>query len=248
MFGSVSPMGVALSLRNVWLSFPRGRRHVVQVLADVSLQVRAGEVVAALGQRAQGKTSLLRVAAGMERPDRGQVVLDGRDPWQGGDGESERRRWGGAALVDRLREDLDVTVLRSITLPLLGAHGGEGARERAVDALASVGASACAQRREVDLSDRERALVRLAQAIARGPRVLLVDDLTATLGLGDIEDVTRVLCMLAREREIAVLMATSDAQATRWSDRVATLTGGQLLLPDAPSGGDAREAIDTSSV
>ena len=62
-----------LSLTEVCLSFPRGRRHVVRVLTDVSLEVDAGEVVAVLAQRAQGKTSLLRVAAGMQRPDRGRV-------------------------------------------------------------------------------------------------------------------------------------------------------------------------------
>ena len=66
-----------LSLRDVCLSFPRGRRHVVRVLADVSLEVDAGEVVAVLAQRAQGKTSLLRIAAGIERPDRGARVLRG---------------------------------------------------------------------------------------------------------------------------------------------------------------------------
>lgn len=70
-----------LGLRGVCLSFSRGRRHMVRVLVDVSLEVGVGEAVAVLAQRAQGKTTLLRVAAGMVRPDRGGVYFDGEDLW-----------------------------------------------------------------------------------------------------------------------------------------------------------------------
>ena len=120
-----------LSLTEVCLSFPRGRRHLVRVLSDVSLEVDAGEVVAVLAQRAQGKTSLLRVAAGMERPDRGRVCFEGEDLW----GLSERRRarllggeigWVGPAVPD-----LDVPMLASVALPLFAQYGKREAYARA---------------------------------------------------------------------------------------------------------------------
>ncbi|HEV3318228.1 MAG TPA: ABC transporter ATP-binding protein [Solirubrobacteraceae bacterium] len=230
-----------LSLRDVWLSYPRGRRHVVRVLMDVSLDVYAGEVVAVLAQRAQGKTSLLRVAAGMERPDRGSVRFAGEDMWRSAHthGRARRRRPrplnAPIALVRPAPPDVDVPVGEGIALPLTGAHSGHQARELARRALEEVGVRECAPRRWSDLSDGERARVTIAQGIARDPRVLLVDDLTSTLGLGDTEEVSMLLHSLAVTRELGVLVGVGDVQATRWSERVATLAGGELLLEPAPA-------------
>lgn len=237
----------SLSLRNVWLSYPRGRRHVVRVLMDVSLDVHAGEVVAVLAQRAQGKTSLLRVASGMERPDRGNVLFTGQDMWRSNDAHGRRARRrrrprslkAPIALVRPAPPDMDVPVREGIALPLTGTHTGRQARELADRALEEVGAGECAPRRWSDLSDGERARVAIAQGISRDPRMLLVDDLTATLGLGDTEDVAMLLHSLAASRGLGVLMAAGDARATRWSERIAMLAGGELILeparPEAPA-------------
>jgi ABC-type cobalamin/Fe3+-siderophores transport system ATPase subunit len=228
-----------LSLRGVWLSYPRGRRHVVRVLTEVSLEVHAGEVLAVLAQRAQGKTSLLRVAAGMERPDRGSVLFCGEDMWRRDDahGRRARRRRRRArplpapiALVRPAAPYVEAPVGEAIALPLTGAHGGRGARELAERALEEAGAGECASRGWEDLSDGERARVAIAQGLSREPRVLLVDDLTAMLGLSDTEDVAMLLHSLAIARGLGVLMSVGDARATRWSERVATLAGGALML------------------
>jgi ABC-type cobalamin/Fe3+-siderophores transport system ATPase subunit len=230
--------GSMLSLRGVWLSYPRGRRHVVRVLMDVSLDVHAGEVVAVLAQRAQGKTSLLRVAAGMERPDRGNVLFAGEDMWRqtGAHGRRARRRRrprplkAPIALVRPAPPDVDVPVGEGIALPLTGAHSGRRAHDLARRALEEVGAGECMPRHWSDLSDGERARVAIAQGISREPRVLLVDDLTATLGLGDTEDIAMLLHSLATARGLGVLVGVGNARATRWSERVATLAGGELML------------------
>ena len=74
----------------------------------------------------------------------------------------------------------------------------------------------------------------IAQGIAREPKLLLVDDLTMSLGLGETDEVTRLLDALAREQGFAVLMSVSDASATGWSGRVATLAGGELLEAPRP--------------
>jgi ABC-type cobalamin/Fe3+-siderophores transport system ATPase subunit len=83
-----------------------------------------------------------------------------------------------------------------------------------------------------ELADWERALVSIARGIARSPRLLLVDDLTATLGVSEVDDFGRLLNSLARERGIGILLAVSDAPATSWSDRLATLAGGELNMPE----------------
>ncbi len=224
-------------LRGVWLSYPRGRRHVVRVLMDVSLEVHPGEVVAVLAQRAQGKTSLLRVAAGIERPDRGAVSFADRDLWRSADVRAHRmyrrrRRQRPLsvpiALVRPGALEVDAAVGEGIALALAGTHGRRTARELAERALREAGAGECAGRRWEDLSDGERARVAIAQGISRDPRILLVDDLLATLDLGETEEIAMLLHALAAERGFGVLMGVGDARATRWSDRLATLAGGAL--------------------
>ncbi len=209
---------------------------------DVSLEVCPGEVVAVLAQRAQGKTSLLRVAAGMERPDRGSVLFAGRDIWRDGEGVGRRRRRRGVrsssvpiALVRASHPGVDVPVGEGIALALSGSHRVRSARELAERALQEVGACECAQRHWDDLSDDERARVAIAQGISRDPKVLLVDDITATLSLGETEAIAMLLHSLATARGMGVLVGVGEAQATRWSDRVATLAGGTLIAKPPPS-------------
>jgi predicted ABC-type transport system involved in lysophospholipase L1 biosynthesis ATPase subunit len=222
-----------LSLTDVSLVFHRGRRHVVKVLADVSLSVEPGEVVAVLGQRAQGKTSLLRVAAGIQRPNRGRVCVAGLDLWA----ISARRRarllgweigWAGHSAPE-----LDVPMLASIALPLLATCSKREAYVRAQAALERVGAPDCGEQFWGSLADWERALIAIAHGVAREPRLLLVDDLTMSLGLAEVDDAMMLLDSLAKERDLGVLMCVSDAKATGWSQRVLSLGGGMLL--EAPS-------------
>jgi len=218
-----------LSLTGVCLSFPRGRRHVIRVLDEVTLELDAGETVAVLAQRAQGKTSLLRVAAGIERPDRGQVCFEGEDLWSFSERRRSRLLGGQIGWVGPVAPDLDLPMLANVALPLFAACGKSEAYARATAALERVGARECAQQFWGSLADWERALVAVAQGIAREPALLLVDDLTLSLGLGETEEVTRLLTTLAGELGFAVLMSVSDSDATQWSRRFATLAGGELL-------------------
>jgi predicted ABC-type transport system involved in lysophospholipase L1 biosynthesis ATPase subunit len=222
-----------LSLRGVSLSFRRGRRHVVRVLADVTLELYAGESVTVLARRSQGKTSLLRVAAAMERPDRGSVTFAGQDAWRLSDRRRSRLLSSEIGLVERAPPQLDVPVLTGVALPLLDRYGRRGAYARAKSALAYVGASECARQRWGDLADSERALVALARGIAREPKLLLVDDVAATLGLEERADVGELLGALAAEREIAVLLCAGDSGPAPACDRVASLAGGELLVAPA---------------
>jgi predicted ABC-type transport system involved in lysophospholipase L1 biosynthesis ATPase subunit len=223
-----------LSLADVSLTFHRGSRHLVGVLAGADLTVEAGEVVAVLAQRAQGKTSLLRVAAGMLRPNQGRVLLGGQDIWSLPARRRARLLGGEIGWVGHTPPELDLPMLASVALPLLGTCGKHQAYERARAALERVGALDCAEQLWGSLADWERALISLAHGIAAEPRLLLVDDIAVSLGIEEAEQATRLLDSLARERDLAVLMCASDAKATGWSSRILTLSGGELLEPAAP--------------
>jgi lipoprotein-releasing system ATP-binding protein len=232
-----------LAIDDVSLAFHRGRRHLVSVLTDASLQVCAGEVVSVLAQRAQGKTSLLRVAAGIQRPNRGRVFVAGQDLWELTATRRARLLSAEIGWAGHGAPDLDVPMLTSVAMPLLATCTKRQAYARAAGALERVGALPCAEQSWGSLADWERALVALAHGIVRQPRLMLVDDVTMSLGLEEADDATQLLASLAKERSIGVLMCVSDAKATSWSQRVLRLAGGELS-PSAPPASPMGTLID----
>lgn len=224
------PSTPLLSLRHVSLAFPRGRRST-PVLADVTIDLRPRELVGVLAQHAQGKTTLMRVAAGVRRPDQGQVRFEDVELWSISDGERSRLLAGPIAFIEHRRKPVDLRVLELVALPVLKDRGRRIAHAEALAALARVGLGECATQRWESLADSERALLTLARAIVRKRRLVIVDDLMASLGLGAGEEIGRLLHELAHERGFAVLMTVPDAASTSWCDRIATLAGGELLVP-----------------
>lgn len=218
-----------LSLARVSKSYWRGR-HEIPVLDDVSLAVAAGEVVAVLGARAAGKTTLLRVACGIEAPDRGEVRFDGREL-------TARRRSPRLAGVPRgigwVRRGgpaiASMTMLDYVALPLLAEVRHRDAQRRATRALADVGVPDAAAATWGELSDTERTLVTIAQATIHEPLLLLADDPASGLGVADRERVLAVMRRAVERTGMAVLMAVADVPELLRADRVHSLSGGELL-------------------
>lgn len=241
-----------LALEEVCKTFRRGSA-MVRVLERESLRVGRGEVVCVLASRGQGKSTLLAIAAGMQRPDSGRVLFEGGDLAGRSDRELSLLLGGRIAWAGREGPGMAMSMLDYVAMPLLVSRrggglrallrrerrqqGGRDAYARAHAALERVGALACAERRWDEMSDWERALVELAQAIAAEPALLLADDLSDGLGIRETDELTALIRELSRELGIGVLMGVSDGQATLRSDRLLALAGGHLT--ETPAGQDA---------
>lgn len=230
-----------LSLEKVHMHYKRGRRHVVKVLVDVSLEIWPAEVVCVMAPRGQGKTTLMRVAAGIERPAAGQVILAGQDVWSLSDRHRSPLLASEIGLVKPTKPHLDVPVLDHVAMPLMVIHRRRRAHEQARHALKLADVADCAAQYWASLSDDERARVAVARAIAEEPRLLIVDDLTAMLRGEKMDSIAELLRTLADERGFGVLASVSNLHETRWSDHIATLSGGELLQnPREPKDQPAR--------
>lgn len=246
-------MSALLTLTGVSKRYRRGASEL-RVLEEVSLEVQSGEVVSVLATRGQGKTTLLRLAAGMESPDGGEVCFQGSDLATLSDGQlslllGRQIAWGGGGGPGMAMRMLDY-----VAMPLLvgrrawgrrGRSAERDAYERAYAALQRVGVPGAAEEQWDDLSDWERALVEIAQGIAPEPALLLIDDLTDTLGIRETDELTALVRELTRESPLGVLMGVSDGQATLWSDRIVTLAGGQLTEGPRVEGANVIEFPDT---
>ena len=234
-------MAELLSLRGVRVHFVRGRRHVVRVLDGVSLDVAAGEVVCVWGQRGQGKTTLAKVAAGLVRPAGGRVLLEGEDMWAMPDGRREALPGDAIGWVELAAPEVEgLQVVELVAMPALriGGRGAARARARARAALELVGVAGSAGEGWEGLDEVERARVVLARGLVCEPRLLVVDDLTATLGGRAADEIGELLAGWAHEHGVGVLASVSSLSEAGWADRVATLFGGELLVSPRVSSGD----------
>jgi len=201
------------------------------VLTDVHVDVRPGEVVALLGASGSGKSTLLRCIAGLHPLRAGEVTLDGRDLRQ----VSVERRGVGLVFQDHaLFPHHDVTGNVAFG-PRMQGLGREETAQRVAGALAGVGLSHLADRAVDELSGGEQQRVALARALATRPRLLLLDEPYGSLDRPLRERLVAELPALVRSEGIGALLVTHDQQeALRAADRVAVMVAGSVRQLDTP--------------
>jgi lipoprotein-releasing system ATP-binding protein len=224
-----------LTLEGVSKSYWRGS-HEVRVLSGISLDVHAGELTVVWGKRGAGKTTMLKIAAGLERADRGSVCFRERDLAAVSQREHAQLMREQIGWVRRSGPSSELRMLDYVALPLLPAHGYRSAYALARDALARVGVADCAQQVWGSLSDGERALVGIARGLARTPSLLLVDDPVANLGAHEREELVALLRELAEETSVGVLTVVPDIPEMMSAHHIRALSGGRILAPPDPHG------------
>jgi ABC-type multidrug transport system ATPase subunit len=209
----------------------KGYRGSSAVLDDVSLTLDAGEVVVVLGERQSGRSTLLRVAAGIERPDSGIVRFDGRALEE--DSRILGREIGYCRpefRLDRGSTVLDQLVGSQVARRVLPAV----AEKRAVRELKRTGADRCAALAIGELKGEERVRVALARALCSSPRLIVIDEPTLGMDVLARDGVLELLRSLADE-DVAVLGSAGDGTGLLGADRVLSLDKGRLRGELAPT-------------
>ncbi len=215
-----------LEVRGLAKSFAPGS----DLLDSIDLDVAAGEWVAIVGESGSGKSTLLNTVAGLDRPDRGTVRLDGR-ALDYSDDESlalwRRRHVGFVFQAFHLLPYLSVAENVALPLALLGASKRERAA-RAEQLLQSVGLSGFGTRRPGTLSGGEMQRAAIARALAHEPRLLIADEPTGNLDAGNAAAVLDCLADAVKRAGAAALMVTHSPVAAARAHRVLRLAGGKL--------------------
>ncbi|WP_434091499.1 ABC transporter ATP-binding protein [Streptomyces anulatus] len=208
------------------------------VLRGVDLSVRAGELVALIGLNGCGKSTFLKLAAGLLTPSGGRVLLDGDDVTRLPRRTAARR----VALLHQSAPAVPgLTVRQLVRQGRYAARGPlgmlrEGDDEVTSRALADVGVTAWADRPVDALSGGERQRVRLAMALAQDARVLFLDEPTTYLDLRHQLEVLQTVVRLRAERRLTVVMVLHDLNhAARFADRIVALREGRVAADGPPA-------------
>ena len=219
-----------LTLKKVERSFRQGRQNL-EILRDVSLSVRAGEIVALVGPSGAGKSTLLHIAGLLENPDAGSITICGEACAEMVDDErtSVRRRHLG--FVYQYHHLLpEFTALENIVIPqIIAGHHNSDARDRGREILAWLGLAERETHRPARLSGGEQQRVAIGRAIATGPDLLLADEPTGNLDPQTADEVFDMLLRLARGANLAAVIATHNPGLASRMDRIARLEDGHLV-------------------
>jgi len=217
------PQIIARDLRR---SFKLGSR-TIEVLRGISVEIRTGEAVFLCGASGAGKTTLLYTLAGLERPEAGEVIFEGRKFYNGGESVQARIRNERIGFVFQGYFLLpELTALENVMLPSM--IGGRPKREAAESALQRVGLGDRLQHLPPELSGGEQQRVALARAIINEPGVIFADEPTGNLDSKTGEGIIELLLSLVRDRGMTLVVVTHDAALATRGDRRLEIRDGQL--------------------
>ncbi|MCF6470973.1 ABC transporter ATP-binding protein [Nonomuraea sp. MG754425] len=214
-----------LEARNVSKTYGR-----TKALAEVSLEIAEGEIVAVTGPSGAGKSTLMHCLAGVVRPESGEVVLDGRRIDTLVEAELTALRRESFGIVFQFGELVpELTAAENVALPLLfNRRDRREAMATAAEWLARLNVSDCADQRIGELSGGQRQRVAVARALVTGPRVVFADEPTGSLDSTGGEQVLRALLDTARADRTAVVMVTHDNRVAAYADREIVLRDGAV--------------------
>jgi len=219
--------GPSIEMRDVHLSLGRDAARV-HILRGISLSVGRGEAVGLVGPSGSGKSTLLMIMAGLERPDSGEVIVDGISLQQLGEDALARVRGARIGIVFQSFHLIPtMTALENVAIPLELA-GAPDAFARARHELEAVGLADRTSHYPAQLSGGEQQRVALARALAPDPAILVADEPTGNLDEANGLAIVDLLFALKRERGATLVLVTHDAALARRCDRTVRLRSGQI--------------------
>jgi putative ABC transport system ATP-binding protein len=226
-------------LTDVRKDYPKGR-SVVHALAGVDAVIEDGEWLAIQGPTGHGKSTLLQVLGGLDRPTSGTVQFDGQDLAAMRESEVTRVRATSIGFIFQtfnLIPTLNAQENVETALVPLGV-GSAGRRARAAAALASVGLEDRARHLPSELSGGQQQRVAIARALVKEPKVVLADEPTGNLDEGTRDDIMGLLENLWRDRGLTLIVVTHDSGVARRAQRIGIMRKGRLTIKQ-----DTRPAV-----
>jgi len=202
---------IVIQATGISRGFRQGPKRV-QVLTDVNLQVPAGTSMAIVGASGAGKSTLLHILGGLDRPDEGEVMVDGQSLWQKSDAERSDLRNSHMGFIYQFHHLLpEFTALENVAMPLLiRGESTPVAAKRATELLTKVGLDQRLDHKPGELSGGERQRAAVARALVGNPGCVLGDEPTGNLDERTANHVFEQLLELNTELNTSLILVTHD--------------------------------------
>ena len=226
-----------IEVRRLSKAYRRGGQ-IVPVLTDITLDIMSGEFTALMGPSGSGKSTLLNLIAGIDKPDSGELRVEGLDITTMSESELADWRAGHIGFVFQFYNLMPVlTAFENVELPLLLTSLTRAERRERVDlTLSMVGLDDRKAHYPSELSGGQQQRVAIARAIVTDPALIVADEPTGDLDRASAGEVLTLLQRLNQEIGKTILMVTHDAQAARFARRLIQLEKGELRIEPQAAG------------
>jgi putative ABC transport system ATP-binding protein len=218
-------------LTKIVKDYPKGR-DVVHALRGVNLEIGDGEWLSIQGPTGHGKSTLLQLLGGLDRPTSGSLELEGRELARLGEGAMTKVRASTIGFIFQtfnLIPTLSAQENVETALVPLGVSGASR-KSRAAEALASVGLDDRARHLPSELSGGQQQRVAIARALVKEPKVLLADEPTGNLDEDTRDEIIALLEKLWQDKGLTMVMVTHDSTVARRAQRLGIMRNGQLTV------------------
>lgn len=205
----------------------------LQVLRGIDLQVNRGEVVAIVGPSGAGKTTLLQIMGTLDRPDEGEVIIDGENVSRLSATKIAHFRNKNIGFVFQFHQLLpEFTALENVMIPaLIGGTGKKEARQRAQELLDFMGLADRAEHKPNQLSGGEKQRVAVARALVNHPAVVFADEPSGSLDTHNKEELHRLFFDLRDRMGQTFVIVTHDEALASQTDRTIHMLDGYITEP-----------------
>ncbi len=205
----------------------------LQVLRGIDLQVNRGEVMAIVGPSGAGKTTLLQIMGTLDRPDHGEVIIDGENVSRLSANKIAHFRNKNIGFVFQFHQLLpEFTAIENVMIPaLIGGASKRDAREQAQQLLDFMGLSDRTEHKPNQLSGGEKQRVAVARALVNHPAVVLADEPSGSLDTHNKEELHRLFFDLRDRLGQTFIIVTHDEGLAMQTDRTIHMLDGNIILP-----------------
>jgi lipoprotein-releasing system ATP-binding protein len=212
-----------ISVKNVEKSY-----DTLKVLKGVNLDIAEGEIVAIVGKSGAGKSTLLHILGTLDRADKGEVVINGKDMSKLGNSQLADFRNKNLGFIFQFHHLLpEFTALENVIMPALIGGGSESkAKKRAAELLDYLGLATRLTHKPTELSGGEAQRVAVARALMNNPAVVFADEPTGNLDSASSKDLHDLLFKLRDDFKQTFVIVTHNDELARLSDRILTMQDG----------------------
>ena len=217
-----------ISTQNLTKTYHMGDIEV-NALCGVSVQIKKGEVVAIMGPSGSGKSTLMNILGCLDLPTDGSYILDGENVSRMNDSQLAKVRNKKVGFVFQSFNLLPrASALSNVELPLSYSGIVRGRREKAMNALDSVGLSDRMHHKPTELSGGQQQRVAIARALVNDPTILLADEPTGNLDSKAGKEIMSLILELNKERKTTVIIVTHDPNIASQTQRIIRLQDGEV--------------------
>ena len=221
---------IILQVEKLNKSFQQGK-NTINVLKDISLSIKMGEIIALVGPSGCGKTTLLQLLGLLDKPNSGKIIINGTDYNKKNSSAKTKCRLNNIGFIYQSYNLLsDFTALENCMMPLLIAkHSKQEATVKATELLSSLGLENRLSHYPSQLSGGEQQRVAIARSLIHKPDVILADEPTGNLDRDNAKKVIEILIQAVRQMKNSLVIVTHNLEIVKNVDKILTINNAKIL-------------------